>query len=494
MRISLHVQIFAGLAAGAALGLALPEAAPYLRPFGEVFKLGLLMIIAPLLLATMVTGVASLGDARHLGRLAAKTFCYIVATTSVAVLIGIVLVTAIRPGEAEDADLRAALLADVDRHARPGRAADDALWADLRAALRGTPEAPRYREESAQALLAAARASGPTDAAAAAAALRTRLDERPWRRRLQADRISARAPPGKAPDVEATRDVGDALMNLLRSALANPFKALADLNVLGIITFGLLLGGIFLTFGERARPAIVLCEILGEAMVKAVDLIMKIAPVGVMALIADEVAKSGLEVLKLLAVYVATVLAGLALHGIVVLPTFLWLVGGMTPRRFWRGFRDALAVAFSTSSSNATLPVSLECAERQLGVPARIARFVLPLGATLNMNGTALYEAVAAVFIAQFYGKDLTTAETATIVVLSVVAAIGTAGVPAASLVTLILVLQAVGLPQEGIGLLLAVDRILDMCRTTVNVQGDAIGAVIIARWSVPRPQGTEPG
>jgi Na+/H+-dicarboxylate symporter len=209
---------------------------------------------------------------------------------------------------------------------------------------------------------------------------------------------------------------------------------------------------------------------------------MRLAPFGVFALMADIVGHTGIGVLKPLAKYMAVVLIGLLIHGAGILPLLLHVVGKTSAFAFAKQMSSALATAFTTSSSSASLPISMECAEENAGLPNRIVSFVLPLGATINMDGTALYESVAAIFIAQAYGIELTLGSQVVIFLTATLAAIGAAGIPGAGLVTMAVVLKAVGLPLEGIGLVLAVDRILDMCRTTVNVWGDCVGAAIIAR------------
>ena len=215
---------------------------------------------------------------------------------------------------------------------------------------------------------------------------------------------------------------------------------------------------------------------------KMVHIVMLIAPLGVFALMANEIASSGLSVLLVLLKYMATVIIGLSIHAVIILPAILWVLGRMNPLVYFRGIREALAIAFSTSSSSATLPVTMRCLNRNLDVPEQVTGFVVPLGATINMDGTALYEAVAAIFIAQLYGIDLSFGAQATIFLTATAASIGAAGIPSAGTVTMVMVFTAVGLPLEGIGLILAVDRILDMFRTTVNVWGDGTGAVVIAR------------
>ena len=219
-----------------------------------------------------------------------------------------------------------------------------------------------------------------------------------------------------------------------------------------------------------------------EVMMRITDWVMKFAPIGVFALVAKVVASTGFDAFIPLAVFMLTVLSALAVHVFVTLPLLLKFIARVNPLRHYRAMAPALLTAFSTSSSSATLPLTMECVEKNAGVSNRTTSFVLPLGATVNMDGTALYECVAAMFIAQAYGLELTFATQFTIVLIALLTSIGVAGIPAASLVAIVVILAAIGLPAEGIGLILAVDRILDMCRTSVNVFSDSCGAVLIAR------------
>ncbi|MCK5382094.1 MAG: dicarboxylate/amino acid:cation symporter, partial [Candidatus Latescibacteria bacterium] len=349
------------------------------------------MIIVPLILASVVTGVAGIGDVRNLGRIGGKTILYYLTTTGISVIIGLILVNLVRPGVGADIGLSA------------------------------IPE--RLKE------------GGPS-----------------------------------------------LLDTMLRIVPTNPFQALAEADVLPLIAFALIFGAVLTTLGEKGRTLIGFFDGLNEAMLKITDLVMRLAPLGVFALMADIVGHTGIGVLKPLIKYMAVVLIGLLIHGAGVLPLLLHGLGKTSAFAFAKQMSSALATAFTTSSSSASLPVSMECAEENAGLPNRIVSFVLPLGATINMDGTALYESVAAIFIAQAYGIELTLGSQIVIFLTATLAAIGAAGIPGAGLVTMAVVLKAVGLPLEGIGLVLAVDRILDMCRTTVNVWGDCVGAAVIAR------------
>ncbi|MFQ3609901.1 MAG: dicarboxylate/amino acid:cation symporter [Fimbriimonadales bacterium] len=269
--------------------------------------------------------------------------------------------------------------------------------------------------------------------------------------------------------------------DLIRNLVpANPIDALARTDMLQIITFSLILGIALNLMGERGRTVRQFVdEVLSLSMV-VVGWILRLLPFGVAFLLMRTIGQAGAEAFVPLAKYMGAVLGGLALHGLIVLPLLVWLLGGCSPWRFFAGISQAMITALSTSSSAATLPVTMRSVEENLQVRPYISRFSIPIGATVNMDGTALYEAVAALFIAQVYGVELTFAQQVIVLFTATLAAIGAAGIPSAGLFTMVIVLQSVGLPLEGIGLILAVDRVLDMFRTMVNVEGDAGGAVIM--------------
>lgn len=392
-------NIFLAMLVGLPLGLAahawapLRELIPWVGWAGVLFRQLLLLVIYPLVLASMVVGVVQLGDIRSVGGVAARAGGFFAVTTLLAVGIGLVLVNAVQPG--------------------------------------------------------------------AGVSLGEGLSQ---------------------PTVEQ-RSFGQFFLEMMKNTFKNPFDSLAGGDVLAIIAFGLLLGAVLSTMGDEGRPLLHFFEALDRVMMRLTAWIMRIAPLGVFALLFEVVAKQGVDALLALGRYVAVVAGGLALHGLVVLPLLGWALAGVSPVRFFRGARQPLAIAFSTASSSATLPVTLRAMEQELGVSPRIAGFVLPLGATVNMNGTALYEAVAAVFIAQAWGIPLDLGQQVLIFFTASAAAVGAAGIPSAGLITMSLVLNAVGLPLEGIGLILAVDRILDMVRTAVNVQGDCVAALVLDRY-----------
>ncbi len=396
-KLKLHWQIVIGIVLGAALGLLVKKAVPGLEPHwlslvtpvGDIFIRLLKMIIIPLVAASIVTGVAGIGDMRHLGRLGGRTFAYYLTTTFLAVVVGLIMVNLLNPGK-------------------------------------GIPLADEGVD-------------------------------------------NLREPP----------TMGEMLSDIVPR---NPVRAMADDQVLSVIFFSLLLGGAITAVGDKARTLHLFFEGLNDVMMRITDWIMRLAPVGVFALMATMVGRLGPEMFKSLGVYMGAVLSGLGIHAFVTLPLLLFFFGKYSPARLFRDMFSALGTAFSTASSAATLPLTLKCIEKNAGIPPKTASFVLPLGATMNMDGTALYEAVAAIFIANAYGVTLTFAQQVTIAVTATLASIGAAAVPSAGLVMMVLVLKAVNLPLEGIALIAGVDRILDMCRTTINVWGDSCGTVVVSR------------
>ncbi|HEX4599977.1 MAG TPA: dicarboxylate/amino acid:cation symporter [Gemmatimonadales bacterium] len=263
----------------------------------------------------------------------------------------------------------------------------------------------------------------------------------------------------------------------------NPFQAAANMDMLGIICFALIFGAaLTLLPEERARPVVRLLDAVGAAILKIIDLAMHLAPYGVFALIFVVTSLLGWDILQKLLTYVLVVLAGLLLHGTVTLSLLVRFLGGLNPVTFWRRVTASIVTAFSTSSSNATLPTNIQVAEQELHIPPKIAGFVLPLGSTMCHNGTALYEGVTVLFLAQLFGIHLALGQQVIAIVLSVLTAVGTAGVPGGSLPLVMVVCAAVGVPPEAVGIVYGLDRILDMTRTTLNVCGDLTAAVYVAR------------
>ncbi|MDY0006569.1 MAG: dicarboxylate/amino acid:cation symporter [Spongiibacteraceae bacterium] len=279
------------------------------------------------------------------------------------------------------------------------------------------------------------------------------------------------------------RSAADITDVFIRMVPPNVVEAAASGEMLGLIFFGLLFG-FYMARGDAPFRDTLLNFWQGvfDVMMRITMLVMRFAPLGVFGLVAKTVAATGFDAFQPLLVFFFTVLIALAIHAFLTLPLAMRLLAGVRPYRHLRNMSPALLTAFSTASSSASLPLTMKCVEQQSGVSNRTTSFVLPLGATINMDGTALYECVAAIFIAQAYGLDLSAAQQFTVVLVALLTSIGVAGIPAASLVAITVILGVIGLPLEGIGLLLVTDRILDMLRTAVNVFSDSCGAVIIAR------------
>ena len=281
------------------------------------------------------------------------------------------------------------------------------------------------------------------------------------------------------------RGPGDVAKVLQSMVPPNIVKAAAEGQMLGIIFFALLFG-YFMTHvtHDLAEPLYKFWDGVFHVMMKMTEWIMKFAPIGVYGLVAEVVSEAGFGAVRPLALFAITVLAALLVHSTVVLPLLLRYVGKVNAYKVFPAMAPAMLTAFSTASSSATLPVTMDCVEENIGVSNKISSFVLPLGATVNMNGTALYECAAAMFLAQAYGLDLTFGVQFSIVFIALMTSVGVAGVPSASLVAIAIILKAVGLPMEAIGVLLVFDRVLDMARTSINIFGDACCATIVARLS----------
>ncbi len=283
--------------------------------------------------------------------------------------------------------------------------------------------------------------------------------------------------------VQASQNTNFGIQTLVNIVTRNPVKSAADLDMLGIIFFGIMFGAaLTLIKEERAKPMIGVLEALNDVVIKIVEIAMRLAPYGVTGLIFGVTSRFGFHLLKPLAGYVIAVLGALILHVVINLSAIVRFLVGMSPLRFFSRIRSALVTAFSTSSSSATLPTAIATAEQNLGIPVNIAGFVLPLGSTMCMNGTALYEGMTVIFLCQVFGINLNLGQMIVVMIMAVLTAVGAAGVPGGSIPLLVGILAMFGVPPEGIAIILGIDRILDMTRTTVNVCGDLTATAFVAR------------
>ncbi|MBL50375.1 MAG: dicarboxylate/amino acid:cation symporter [Candidatus Marinimicrobia bacterium] len=417
-KFALHWQIIIGLALGLFYGILAASSgwgaftSDWIAPFGTIFISLLKLIAVPLVLASLITGVASLSDLKKLSRIGGKSIGIYIGTTAVAVILGLVSVNIIQPGDKVPQQMKNKLeqTYEKDASARTGKA----------------------------------------------------------------QQVKDRGPLQPIVDMVPS--------NFFSSASSNR-------NMLQVVFVAIFVGiGLIQIPSEKGKPVLDFFKGLNDVVIKLVDFIMILAPFGVFALIAQTINKVAgndlgqvLELLGALGFYMFSVIIGLFIHACVTYLGLLKIFSSMPVSTFFQGMAPAQLLAFSTSSSGATLPVTMERCEEELGVSEEVSSFVLPLGATINMDGTALYQAVAAVFIAQAVGMDLDLGAQLTIILTAVLASIGTAAVPGAGIIMLVIILEAVGVPSAGIALILGVDRILDMLRTTINVTGDATIAVIIA-------------
>ncbi|MBL0921492.1 MAG: dicarboxylate/amino acid:cation symporter [Phycisphaerales bacterium] len=438
----LTALILLGLVAGALVGQfvlydpdatreALAQSTAGLQTAGDlIFIRPLRMLIIPLVFVSVVSGVCALGEPSKLGLVGGATLLYFAGTTLVAVTLGLAIATAVQPGAGIDISL-------LENTARQG-----------------------FAEEN----VAAKVQSGPGG-------------------------------------------LGDAFLALVEGMVpSNILKAAVDGNILAIVLFAIFLGVALTLAGKAAQPAVAVIEAFLAGFMKIVGWIMWLAPIGVFLIIAARVGQTGLSnLVGPLGMYILCVVGGLLIQGAVVLPLVLWVFGRTNPYRFLLQMRKVILTAFSTASSSATLPVTIEECRRVGGCSKRAATFVPALGATVNMNGTALYEAVAVLFLFQAFGIELTMAQQMVILVTATLAAVGAPGIPGAGIVTMAIVINAVNssltaiapdspqLPLWTIGLILGVDRFLDMCRTTLNVFGDCVGARLITRIAPDEPGDTTP-
>lgn len=414
---SLQVQMLVGFTVGLAGGLLVNATAgadagwvvgltTYLtQPVAQIFLRLLFMLVIPLLFAALVTGVTEMGDLASLGRTGWRTLAMTLALSTVAVVLGLVLVNVLRPGDGVDPALAQRLLAE------------------------------------------------------AAGGAKAILDRAP-----------------------ASLEGPEAFVAIIPSNLV---AAAAENQILSVMFFALMFGIGLVLVESRSAAATTLknaIEGLLEVTMTLINLVIRLAPLAVACLMFNLAALFGWDLLVRLGAYVGVVLLALGLHFGVVYSIAVFALGGMPPLRFFRQSQEAILMAFSTASSNATLPTALRVAEHQLGLPRRISRFVLTVGATANQNGTALFEGVTVLFLAQFFGVELTLWQQVVVMLICILGGVGTAGVPAGSLPVVAMILGMVGVPPQGIGLILGVDRFLDMCRTALNVTGDLVVAVTVSR------------
>ena len=421
---ALHTKILLGLLAGVLGGLAVnwglggshPSVAWTIsnvtQPIGTLFLNLLLLIVVPLVFASLVVGVAGIGDIRKLGRIGLKSFAYCLIISAISVVIGLTLANTIRPGERMDPAVKAQL------EEKYGGGAKSAAEAQVKAAEAAKTDSPLMQ----------------------------------------------------------------AVKTVVPSNIFNSVSS-ASPNMLHIMFFALLIGiAITLMPAPVSEPFVRFMDSLFAITSKIIDIIMKFAPYAVACLIFNNIAQFGLDLLRSLAWFVATVLIGLGLHFFGVYSLSVWFLSKLNPIDFFRRVWTVIVTAFSTSSSNATLPTALRVSNENLGVPREINSFVLTVGATANQNGTALYEGVTVLFLAQLAGVDLTLGVQLMVVYMAILGGIGTAGVPSGSIPFIIGILAMIGIDPALIAIILGVDRILDMCRTTLNVVGDITAATFVAR------------
>ena len=395
LKIKLHWQILISLVLAAFFGYYFPGAVDYVSWLGEIFLTALKMVIIPLILSSIISGVTSMGGGKNLGRLGLKTIVYYLSTSMIAILTGLVLVNVIKPG----------------------------IGVEL----------------------------------------------------------------GFTQSVEGLTNRALTLEDIfLRIIPANVFEAMANGDILPVIFFAIIFGVFITQTTDKYRePLTTFFEGFFEVMMKMTMFIVRFTPLGIFGIVATEVNRNADQLANLagsMAIYMLTVFLALLIHAFISLPLIVRFFGGAKPYLHMKNMMTPLLTAFSTASSSATLPLTMEAVEHKSGVSNKISSFTLPLGATINMDGTALYECVAAIFIAQVYGVEMHFTQQVIVVMTALLASIGAAGIPMAGLVMLTVILTAAGLPLEGIGLIIAVDLILDMTRTAVNVWSDSCGAVIIAR------------
>ena len=455
--LALHWQVIIGLVLGAVYAwFAVANnwinfTMDYINPFGNIFINLLKMIAVPLVLFSIISGIISLKDITQLGRMGIKTLGLYLVTTLFAVSLGLVYVNLVKPGENQSVDIRTEKRIEYE------------IW------LSENPQVERVDDINFL--------SNP--------ALVDKIDQ--VRARLEGEEMT-----GWVADkvIKREKEKSKGPLSALEDVFtSNIFRSLTDSKMLQIILFGILFGAVLsMVSKEKAKPVTNLVEGLNEVFIKMVMVIMKAMPFFVFALMAGQIVKAAgsdpdkfAELMKFYLWYGAVVVTGLLTMAFVVYPTLVKLLTGLGFGKFLKGVKDAQITAFSTSSSVATLPITMGCLEKKLKVSKSTTSFVLPIGATVNMDGTSLYQGIAVVALAQFHMIDLSIAQQLIIVGTATVASIGAAAIPSAGLILMMVVLESVGLNPLWIAIIFPIDRILDMCRTVVNVTGDATVASIVA-------------
>jgi len=457
-QLPLHVKVIIGLVLGAVYAFLSVKfnwnqfTLNYIKPFGDIFINLLKLIAVPLVLFSIISGVASLKDIKKLGRIGLKTLGTYLVTTLIAVVVGLVVVNLYKPGSRVAEDTRKEFRISYE------------LW------QRSTPDVPQLDETCLSC-----------------------LDENRSLVAKVAEKEGKEAPnewvADKLNKAQSAKDQGP-LQPLVDIVPSNLFRALADMSMLQIIFFAVFFGVVLVLIPEtKSNPLFDVIDALNEVFVKMVMLVMKAMPIFVFALMAGQIVKAAgtdpdkfFELLSFLLQYSLILVIGLAIMTFAFYPTvIITVVKSLSYRKFLTSIRDAQVTAFSTSSSVATLPVTMDCMHKNLKIPEKVTSFVLPIGATVNMDGTSLYQAVAVLSLAQLHMVDLTISQQLIIVLTATLASIGAAAIPSAGLVLMILVLESVGLNPAWIAIIFPVDRILDMCRTVVNVTGDATVATLVA-------------
>jgi len=510
-----HRFVLFGILAGVILGLLFGGLAPDLAAdteiLGKIFLNALKMIVVPLVILSMISGITGLGDLSKLGSIGWRTIAYYMITTGISVTIGMVLVNIIKPGvglaPGENFSENKYVLSGTAKHtvlikdSKWNKTDYDKDWVLtlVDQGIHGKVSSVTLVEgKAAEYEITVSRWEHPSSDVEfyVNATDGSRMPFRKVDGNLVSDEPKVKvagtgvkvSPDPQNLQNKRDADVTSTLKRVILGMIpTNIFESMVNMDVLPLIVFSILFGGALASLGDRGKPAVQVIDSANEGIMTIVWWVMMVAPIGIFGLVAGRIGIAGgfagfWPQLVALGKYSLTVVVGLAIHGFIVLPLILLFFAKRNPLEYARNMGSALLNAFSTASSSATLPLTMEGVEKGNGVSGRTASFVLPLGATVNMDGTALYEAVAAIFIAQVYGIDLGEGKQIIIFLTATLAAIGAAGIPEAGLVTMVIVLKAAGLPIEGIGLILSIDWLLDRFRTTLNVWGDAVGAAVIDR------------